>query len=268
MANRKIGTDAAILSSSKVVIMVIALVSNMLLSRFRTVEEYGIYSQLMIIITLAVSFLTLGFPSCVNYFLALYDEKKERYKFLSTYYSLNTILCVIIGIVLSICVPFFETYFNNPYLHKFIYFLALYPWANVTISGISNILVVYGRIKILAYVNIITALVSLFSVVFVELRGMTFENFLQIFLIGNLVISSLIYYYVNGLEGKLKICFDRKLLKDIFQYSIPLGLATLVSTINIEMDKLMIGNMMDTESLAYYANAGRELPLTFISYPR
>ena len=65
---RSIGSDALKLTISKLITMAIALVNAMLLSRFRTLEEYGTYSQLLLIINLATTFFMLGLPNSINYF--------------------------------------------------------------------------------------------------------------------------------------------------------------------------------------------------------
>lgn len=263
--NNRIGKDAAILTFAKVITLVISLVSNMLLSRFRTVEEYGTYSQINIVVSLAVAFLMFGLPSSINYFLAVADTEKQRRNFLSVYYTLTTCLCFIIGGILVAIMPLLESYFNNPALKDFAYFFALYPFANVTISGISNVLVVYGKTKKLMVINIATALIAFLSVTIIKVLGMSFNDYMIAFLFGNLALSVAIYILVFRLERGICFTIDIYLIKRIFAYSIPIGLATLVGTVNIEVDKLMIGRLMDTESLAYYANAGKELPLVFIA---
>ena len=55
------------------------------------------------------------------------------------------------------------------------------------------------------------------------------------------------------------------MIREIFVFSIPLGLASVVGTLNIEIDKLLIGRLMSTEDLAVYTNASKELPLTIIA---
>ena len=260
-----VGERALHLTIAKATTVFISLISGMLLSRFRTVEEYGTYSQLLIVVTLMTSLLMMGLPNSINYFLARADEGKERKEFLSIYYTLNTVLCVVIGAVLIIAIPWIERYFENEGIRKFWYFLAFYPWARITISGVSNVLVVYGKTKRLMVINILTALVALVSVIVIQFSGLSFREYILTYLGGHLVLSCWIYVMIYRLEGGLSCSLKIGMVKKIFAYSIPIGLASLVGTVSIEMDKLMIGKFMDTEALAYYTNAGRELPLTFVA---
>ena len=265
MVSKNIGKDAAYLSVAKIVIMGVSLLSNMLLSRFRTLEEYGTYSQINIIINLFTAFLMLGLPSSVNYFLSLAETGKERNIFLSVYYTLTISICFVIGLLIIAFLPLLESYFGNSQLKDFAYFFAIYPFVNVLISGIGNVYIVYDKSKYLAIVNFITALVALVSVLIAEYLGLSFNDYMFLFLIGNILISLVLIYSINQLDGRLRLYINKELIIKIFKYSIPIGFATLVGTINLEIDKLMIGNLLDTESLAIYANAGKELPLVFIA---
>lgn len=263
--SKKLGSGALHLTISKMLMMVLSLVTGMLLSRFRTLEEYGTYSQLMIIINTATAFVMLGLPNSTNFFLARAETSEEKRDFLSVYYTFNTFLCVVLGAVLVIIVPFVEKYFKNDTISNFSYFLAVYPWAHITFSSISNVLVVYGKTIKLILLNLAVSAVSLASVIIIQLLGLTFNDYMIAFLIGNVLIAIVIYIIVYRLEKGIKLKVDISLIKKILAYSIPIGLASLVGTLNIEMDKLMIGRLMDTESLAVYTNAGRELPLTMVA---
>jgi len=68
------------------------MITAMLLSRFRTLEEYGTYSQLLMVINIATTFFMLGLPNSINFFLARAENNNERQKFLSVYYTLSTVL--------------------------------------------------------------------------------------------------------------------------------------------------------------------------------
>ena len=263
--SQTVGKGALHLTIAKITTTVIALVSSMLLSRFRTLEEYGTYSQLLTVITLATSLFMMGLPNSCNFYLARADSSEERRNFLSVYYTLNTILCAVIGIVLASATPLIESFFGNPNIHLFSYFLLLYPFAYITISGISNVLVVYGRTQKLMLINVLTSLVALTSVIIIQLLGATFSDYLKLYLAGNIIIAIWNYSIVFKLESHIRPAVDFGLIKKLFAYSIPIGLATLVGTVDIELDKLMIGKMMDPESFALYSNAGKELPLTMIS---
>ena len=142
---QSIASDAVKLTTSKVITLLISLVTAMLLSRFRTLEEYGTYSQIMLVISLTTTIFMLGLPNSINYFLARTEDPKERNNFLSVYYTFSTILSFLAGLVLVMSAPLIVRYFDNALIKNFIYILAIYPWARIILSSIDNVLIVYKK---------------------------------------------------------------------------------------------------------------------------
>lgn len=265
MKKNRIGTDALILTIAKIITMLIGLISSMLLSRFRTLEEYGTYSQILLVISLATSLFMLGLPNSTNYFLGRSDSDEERRHFLSVYYTLNTCLCFLMGIVLSVSVPLIVKYFNNEHIRDFIYILAVLPWTKVIISSISNVLVAYGKTKRLTLFNAANAMVAVVAIIIVKLFNWSFQRYMFLYLVGEFMMMIWVYIIVSKLETSIRPMIDRNLIKSIFKFSIPIGLASLVGSLTLECDKLVIGRVMDTETLAIYTNSARELPFTIVA---
>lgn len=263
--NRNVGNEAIILTISKVLTMLMQLVSGMLLARFRTLEEYGTYAQLHMAITLGISLFMLGLPNCINYFLARSDTKEEKRQFLSIYYTVNTILGVLVGIILVISIPIIEIYFRNDKISSFAFYLCIFPWASITITGISNVLVTYGQSKKLLALNLGNAASTLVCVVIVHLSSGTFREYMIMYLVCEVAIALGIYLIVYRLEKGLSFRLDWGRIRELLRYAVPIGLASLIGTLNIELDKLMIGRLFDAETLAVYTNASKELPVTILA---
>ncbi len=260
-----IGGDAVRLTASKIITLGIAMVVTMLLSRFRSLEEYGTYSQILLITNLATSIFMLGLPNCINFFLARADTQEEKQTFLSIYYTLSTVLGIIMALVLLCAVPLFEFYFNNPLIRTFSYFIAVYPWTKVISSSIENVLVVYKRTKFLIVYRVIHSVLSFLAVVIVSFLKLTFSVYLIIFLLTEVFLAVTVYFIAAYLCGGIRIEFDKKWVKRIFAFSVPIGLSSVIGTLDIEVDKLLIGFVMKTEDLAIYTNAAKELPVTIIA---
>ena len=265
MKSESLGRSTVTLTASKIITLIVSMCATMLLSRFRTVEEYGTYSQLLLVINLASTLIMLGLPSSINYFLSRTETISERQRFLSVYYSLSTVLSLIIGIVLVACVPMIEAYFHNPAIKGFSYFLALYPWASIISSSIENILVVFKKTRFLMSYRIIHSVALLLSVLAVQWLGYGFSTYMVVFVIINCIFSLSVYVIAFSLVGGIRFRADKELIIQIFRFSVPIGLATVVGTLNTEIDKLLIGYLMDTEQLAIYSNAAKELPLTIVA---
>lgn len=262
---KSIGSDALNLTISKVITMGISMVNAMLLSRFRTLEEYGTYSQLLLIISVATTFFMMGLPNCINFFLARTDDQEERQKFLSVYYTFSTLLSVITGFVLVLSVPLFIKYFDNPLLNSYIYFLALFPWIKIVVSSIENVLIVYNKSKFLLIFRISHSIAILSIIIIVQIIGLTFPVYIFLYVIVETIFTIAVYMLVKNISGKIHMFLDKKILLNMLKFSIPIGFASVIGTLNIELDKLMIGRFFDTKQLAIYTNAAKELPVSIVS---
>lgn len=262
---QSIAKDALKLTISKIITMSILMLSAMLLSRFRSLEEYGTYSQILLVTSLVSALLTLGLPNSINFFLARTESNDERQKFISVYYTLNTIMGFITGLVLVLSAPIIIRYFNNPYIKNFIYVFAVYPWSNIVLSSIENICIVYRKTNHLMLFKIVNSVFILFIIVLVQTFNWDFKMYLFLFIVVQSLFALIVYFIARNYTGKLNVSFDKDLIVKIFKFSIPLGLASVVGTLSIELDKLVIGHYFNTEQLAVYANASREMPVTIIA---
>lgn len=260
-----LGKDAISLSASKVIIALISMVTSMLLARFRTLEEYGTYSQIIMVTDLVTTILLLGLPNSINYFLAKADAEEERQKFLSVYLTISTILTAIIGVCLFLSMPLIISYFNNPYITTFAYIFAIYPWSSLMINSLSNTCIIYGKAQKLVVFNIIHAIISLIILLAARFTGISFQLYMAIYMSYTLLTALFSVAWIRKMSGRILPKFDKDLLKVIFAFSIPLGLASVVGTLNVELDKLVIGKFFTTDEYAIFANAAKELPVTMLA---
>ena len=260
-----LGGDAVRLTVSKLLALCITMVSGMLLSRFRTLDEYGTYSQLLLVVSVFSSAFMLGLPSCANYFLGRAETSEEKQKFLSVYYSLSTILSIIMGASLVCAAPLLVKYFNNPTLTNFIYFLAVYPWTSTINSSVENVLIAYKKTHYMLTFRLSHSLCVLGSILFIQVLSLGFKEYMLVYLAVECVFSIIVFRIVNRVGGKISISFDWPWVKQIMLFSIPIGIGSIVGTLDIEMDKLLIGRLMTTDQMAIYSNASKELPATIIA---
>lgn len=262
---KSITHNAFNLTFSKAIVLGIAMMQNMLLSRYATLDEYGTFSQLNIAINLATTIFLIGLPNSTNYFLANTQNKIEEQKFLSLYFTLSTFLSIFAGIVLVFSTPYLSVFFENPMIQKFVFFLAIIPWTKIIMGSLDNLMIYNNNVKVLVwyrFVNSILILVIIFTAFYF---GWDFRIYLFVFMLIESLFTLIVYYLVNIYYGKITLLLDMAYIKRVLYFSIPLGLSTIVGTLNVEMDKLIIGSFYSTEELAVYTNAARELPVTIIS---
>lgn len=259
-----VGKDSVKLTIYRILTMVIAMVSTMLLSRFRSLGEYATYSQLTLIIRLVTTLFTLGLPYSISYFLSRAETPADRRKFLSTYYTLVIVLNAIVGLVLVFCIPFIENFFGNDMISEFAYFLAIFPWCSIVIHGVDHVLIVYKKSNLIMAYRIANSLTLLGVIFLTKIAGWTFSTYMILYTAGEVFFSILVYVIVIKIAGGYNLLLDLQFVKRILKYSIPVGLASTVSVLNVEIDKLLVGNRFSSDEMAIYTNASKEMPLHVI----
>ncbi len=260
-----VGKNAAVLTISKFTVTLIGLVTSMLLARFRTLEEYGTYSQIIMVTDLVSTFLLLGLPNSINYFLSRAENDEERQRFFSVYFTLSNILTIVISACLFLSLPLIINYFKNPLITSFAYVLAIYPWATLMLNNLGNTCIVYGNTKKLLVFNIVHSVANLLLLLMAKFLRISFQNYMRLYMASMIVFAVVGITWMYKLLGKIKIFLNKKIIKEIFVFSIPLGLSAVVGTINVELDKLVISRFFTTEEYAIFANAAKELPVTIVA---
>ena len=146
--------EVSLLSVSKIITLVMGIVTSAILSRVRSLEEYGTYTQLVTAVSLVTSVFMLGLPNSINFYLSRHDDPGDRNRYLSVFYSLNTILSLLAGLILVLAMPFISVYFNNPLIKSIAYFLAEYPWTRIITATIERLLIQYEKSKYVIVYNL------------------------------------------------------------------------------------------------------------------
>jgi len=261
----RVGSNALKLTAAKFITLGIGFVSSMLLSRFRSLTEYGTYSQMLMAVSLVSTLFMLGLPNSLNYFLGKAKSDDEKSGFLSVYYTLSTVLSFLVGLILVVSIPLLESYFKNDLIRTFWYFLATHPWTKVIMSGTENLLIAYNKSNMLMLYKVLNSISLLAIILFIQLIGGTFVQYMLLFLSVECFFTVWTYVFAKKYAKKLHFSLNKQLIKSIFKFSLPIGLASMIGTINIELDKLVITSMFSTEELAIYTNASKELPVSIIA---
>lgn len=263
--NNSIAKDATKLTIIKITTTVLTMLVAMLLSRFRTLEEYGTYSQIQLIGNLVTTLFMVGLPNGISFFASKAKEKKESIEFFSTYYTLSSLLSIIGGIVLLSITPFVAKYFNNNNIETYWYYMFLYPWTKIILAGVENMMVVMKNMQKLIIFKLSYSIITLGVVILAWLLGYSFKVYMLMFVLTEVIFSIWVYILANKGSGGIRVKINKALSIRILKFCIPIGLSSIISTLSIEIDKLLIGYMYTTEQLAVYTNASKELPIAILS---
>jgi len=264
-SKKNIGKDSLLLTVTQLITLGVNMVNSMLLSRFRTLGEYGTYSQIIAVCTVIITFFSAGFSQCINYFLGKCETEAEKQKFVKNYYSLITLIGVLGGSIALLLLPAMKVYFGNEALESFWFVLLFYPVSHILTSGVDRFFINYRRTKWLMTFKIGHSVLVLSEMVLAILLGLTFYQYMLLYIAVEVLFGLSVYLWMGKLSGTVPFGFQGKFIKTILLFAMPMALASLVSTINTEMDKLIVGGLVDTETMAIYTNAARELPVYIFS---
>lgn len=265
--NRKkgIAADSLKLSIAQTVSLLINMIIVMLLSRFRSVEEYGTYSQMLMVSSIVVTFFASGFAQCINYFLAGESNTINKSNFIKTYYGIIGICGLIGGIVSVLLIPILTSYFGNEKLKDYWFFLLIYPVSKIVNDGVDRFFILYKKTNQLMLYKIRYGVTTLITVLAAIVLKWEFRSYLLVLVLTELLFGILVYWFVYKITGIIPFGFNAVTAKNIMSFAIPMALASLVSVINKELDKLVVGGLTDTATLAVFTNAAKELPITVFS---
>ena len=267
--NKKTGgrsANAALLTSVKLVTMVIGFAITRLLSEHLSVYDYGAYSQILLIVSTVTSVTILGMIDGANYFYCSETDIDKRESYISTIFALQSIVGTVAGAAVICLSSPISAYFLNPAIKRLIIFAALLPVFQNLLSIVQVLLISVGRAKMLAVRNLLVSLIRL-GVVFVVIK---FFSSIALILACTLtldVIQIIFFGYVlsvNGCKIRLKI-IRFTLVKEIARYCAPMAVYIAVSALNRDLDKYLIALFTDTETLAIYSNAAKVLPFDIIT---
>ena len=257
--------DAFLLTFVKFVTMALSLVITRLLSEHLSVYDYGTYSQILLIVSTVSSVTILGMMDGVNFFYSSEQDLQRREAYIATIFSLQCIVSTVVGCIVMVSSSLICNYFDNPDIKRLLVFAAVLP-ALQNLLGMSQVLLIsVGKARLLALRNLIVSVVKLLAVLVV----VTVVNDIAVVLVATLILDvtqiALFWLIIrkNGCKFRFS-AFNLSLTGKILSYCVPMAVFVAVNALNRDIDKYLISLMTDTETLAIYSNASKQLPFDII----
>ncbi|BDU80968.1 flippase [Clostridium perfringens A] len=255
------------MSGARFLNIFIGMISAMILVRIYSISEYGIYSQALIIGNVITTIFSLSVSNSCNYFIAKAKNIDEEKIIIRHLLTITIFQCIVAFFTTVLLAPFISKYFTNTSLKIAIIIISILPIYNI-IRGVFEVsLISIRKTKIVILSQIFISIMCLcVNIIFIFIHKNIYY-LLLVTMILNLILS--IYMLVsikNKFEIKnILIIPNKNILKEIFIYSFPIWLGSIVGVLNVQIDKLYIAKKLDIEALAIYTNMSKELPLAVIS---
>ena len=245
--------------------MCLGLLITRVLSGFFSLQEYGTYSQILLLVTTISNVTTLGMMDGINYFFCKETDEKLRDAYVSTIFSLHFFISTIVSLTVFVCTTPISRYFGNDSIKSLIIFAAILPVSQNTISLLQVMFIAIGKAKQIAIRNLVVSIMKLMAVI---LSCYMFDSIAVIFVCQVITDAIQILYFISTLKKnncKINIFrYDMSLVKEILIYCIPMAMFSVIKSLNRDSDKFVISFFTNTETLAVYTNASKILPFDII----
>jgi O-antigen/teichoic acid export membrane protein len=251
--------QAGLLSAADFSRLAIKAFIGFILARLFSITDYGTYRQLFMVYSIFSTMMLLGLPQSILYFLPKLQDEEKRGQFIRQTLYLFLVMGVVLGLLLFFFRHQLSVQFHNPALEVLLLLFAMYPvlmfvttFYNFYMLGSQNPLAV--------------AKFTIFSVIsdaLLIIGTALFTHNLFYTTIAILVSSFIQFSYAQFHVGWKNIGhfhLDRELLKEQFAFSAPLGLASMVGMLAIQIDKLVISSYYSPEIFAVFSVGAMEVP--------
>lgn len=252
-------TKAAILLSfSQNLNLVLSIVSSAILSRLFSQTDLGIYKQTMMVFELVAPFLLLSIPEALYFYLPKGDCNKTIFNTfcLVTFAGAITFCCLFFGRF------FFANQFNDPDLVITLKVYALFALFYFPIQIASPIFIVMEKAGLMAIWAVLTNFAMIMTVIISTIITGNYYVVLIARVIVELIVCLVSLFIILKLtktkREELKIDFS--MIKKILKYALPLGLTTLIGTLCVRLDKMVVSMFVTPDEFAVYNNGAMEIP--------
>ena len=246
------------LAAEMMISRVLKLVLIVYVARILGATEYGKFTFALAFVSLFLIFSNLGLDSIVTREFARDKEKeKEFYSILSLkiLLSLGTLILILIG---SFFVASDET------IRKVIWILAIYVLVNSFYSIIYSFFYARQRMEYEAMGEVFTALMVTGFGLFVIFKFPSVINLSYAYLFSTLIglIFILIFFHLKFLPFKLS--WKKEIWQKFLSMSWPLALASLFSTLYVNIDSVMMGYLNQITETGWYNASFRVINIALL----
>ena len=238
---------------SSAVNAVLQLIQLMVLARYLSAHDFGLIAILMVVVNFSQLFVDFGLSKAIIY------KQKISHEQLSTLYWLNIIFSLIIFSLIVFLSPYIALFYEEDRLTVAIIITATALIIQSFGQQFRTLFQKELQFEILAKIDIFSALISFVSLlIFAELNfgiyAFIFPMIIMVFL------KSILLVYYGRAQHTPEFLLKSQDVKDFFSFGMYSVGNDIVSTLASQMDVIIIGKLLGTESLGMY-NIVKELIL-------
>lgn len=226
--------------------MGISFVSNIVLARLLTPDDYGCIGMLAIFITVSNTFVDGGFGS------ALIQKKDVTQKDYSTIFWWNLFLSVVLYGVLFISAPAVSRFYNIPLLESVLQVQGIVLIINALNIVQTNHLRKSINFKRLATIHIVSHIIGAVLAIVLAYMGWGVWALVAQQIVASSITSVMLWVMNRWMPS---LCFSVESFKQLFSFGGFVLASNLINTFCNNVQGLLIGKFFNPATLGYYTQA-------------
>ncbi len=245
--------------SSRIILIILGLVSNVVITRALGVEEYGEYIFLMTVVVTGMQFGSFGLHSANIYYVA------QRRSFVGMLFKNSIMFALVSGLMMSLIIVCINHFFPNAFNFDLLQILLISLLIIFSLISlfIRNLLIGIGEIKKDNNIAMKIRLISL-SLVFIAIVFFDFSIDIAIYIYAISLILTIYFvwkilypYLIKSYPNKLSIKFFKKMSK----FGTKAYISGLLAYLVFKSDLYFVNYYLSASELGYYS-----LAVSFIDY--
>lgn len=256
---RRSNSFAAFTATGRILAMIAGFLMPILLTRFLTQENYGLYSQFNVLLAFVSSIFSFGMQSNLYYYFPGSNEKRQKALVGNTLFVM--IALALLAMVVLLIPQTAKLFIGDGRLADFKGLIAIGVFFSVPILLVFPLFVTRGDKTLSVVYPPAEALLRVFIIIFTAVLFKSIESILLSMVIYHLLQFVFTTFYSSWPYRKTKgDWFDWELLKLQFKYAAPFGIAVILNTVFGRFDKMLCISFITPEEYAIYSLAFYGVP--------
>jgi O-antigen/teichoic acid export membrane protein len=263
--SKSLSIDVGIISFGRLAAFGLSLIIPLVLTRVLSLEDYGIYKELSLLIVTLQPILLFGIPSSLRYFIPRSSvEEKRRYMTQALIFTVLVGFCLFIVFTLAGGLITEALFHRN--LSEFMMVMGAHGFLLITAAYIGVVMIVNDDVNLASITAIVFSIldvvimcggVILFPSVMGLLLAILFATLIK-FIIA-------VIYILRNFEPGISYISKSSIRKQL-GFSAPLGLSDVVNILNINVDKFYIAFFFAQEAFGVYSIGALITPVILVVY--
>ena len=252
-------SQSAWLLFAKVTGFVISFLLPLLVVRFFSQTQVGVYRQVFLVVVTANAILPLGFGMSAFYFLAREKTRRQAVVFHTLIFNFA------VGAVAFLALYFFPqllgNLFQNDEMTRLAPKIGVVIWLWIFSTFLETVAIANREAKTATAFIILAQLTKTCLMLAAVIAFTTVEALIYAAMAQAFVQSVVLLFYLNSRFPKFWQAFDPRFFREQLFYALPFGLAGLLWTLQNDAHNYFVGYRFTAAEFAVYAYGCFELPL-------